>query len=74
MDLSSNDLTGTIPSELGRCISLLLLDVSGNHLVGTVPTELAMLPLFGKSPTAALVSIMILSLFSDGDCLYPCRV
>jgi hypothetical protein len=40
LDISSNDLTGTIPTELGQLVSLEYLDISSNDLTGTIPTEL----------------------------------
>ncbi|GLU20336.1 hypothetical protein SLE2022_365430 [Rubroshorea leprosula] len=39
LDLSSNNLTGTIPSGFGSCSSLESFDVSGNLLSGELPLE-----------------------------------
>ena len=38
-----NDLTGTIPSELGQLTALSLLNLSLNLLTGQIPSELGML-------------------------------
>ena len=39
--LSVNDLTGSIPPELGNLTRLTLLDLSGNDLTGPIPSEIA---------------------------------
>ena len=41
--VTGNNLTGTIPSELGNLSSLTLLSLSGNNLTGTIPPELGSL-------------------------------
>mmetsp|Transcript_24834 Transcript_24834/g.44869 ORF Transcript_24834/g.44869 Transcript_24834/m.44869 type:complete len:205 (+) Transcript_24834:646-1260(+) len=38
-----NELTGSIPSELGRLWNLRTLYLGRNHLTGTIPTELGMI-------------------------------
>ena len=43
LDLSNNQLSGTIPAELDRLTSLQVLDLSGNLLSGTIPAELGSL-------------------------------
>ncbi len=40
LDLSDNQLSGTIPSELGNLSNLTWLDLWGNQLSGTIPSEL----------------------------------
>ena len=40
LDLSSNNLTGTIPTELGDLTELTSLDLSSNNLAGNIPTDL----------------------------------
>ena len=40
LTLRENDLTGTIPSVLGRLTSLERLDLQGNDLTGSIPGEL----------------------------------
>jgi uncharacterized repeat protein (TIGR01451 family) len=40
IDLSANQLTGTIPTELGNQVTLTELDLSNNQLTGSIPTEL----------------------------------
>ena len=41
LDLSDNNLSGTIPSSLGGLSSLVTLDLSRNQLMGAIPPELA---------------------------------
>ncbi|TPX67598.1 hypothetical protein CcCBS67573_g07467 [Chytriomyces confervae] len=41
--LYNNQLTGTVPTELGRLASLTWLSLNGNQLSGTIPTELGQL-------------------------------
>ena len=43
MELHGNDLTGTIPSELGSLSSLEVLYLYDNDLTGTIPSELGSL-------------------------------
>ena len=43
LSLLSNQLTGTIPSELGKLSSLTWLQLLDNQLTGTIPPELGML-------------------------------
>ncbi|MDE0126002.1 MAG: M12 family metallo-peptidase [Bryobacterales bacterium] len=43
LDLSGNDLTGSIPPELGRLENLVILNLSGNDLTGSIPPELGRL-------------------------------
>ena len=40
LDISSEGLTGTIPSELGSLSNLVVLSLGGNQLTGEIPTEL----------------------------------
>ena len=40
LDLSYNELTGTIPSELGDLAHVQVLRLDGNQLTGTIPSEL----------------------------------
>ncbi|XP_061360432.1 receptor-like protein EIX2 [Gastrolobium bilobum] len=40
VDLSSNDLSGSIPSELFRLITLQSLNLSHNHLIGKIPSDI----------------------------------
>jgi Leucine rich repeat/PT repeat len=43
LDLSSNQLTGTLPSALGRMSTLKTLSLSTNAIHGTIPSQLASL-------------------------------
>ena len=43
MDLSSNELTGEIPAELGKLSNLEEMDLSSNELTGEIPAELGKL-------------------------------
>jgi hypothetical protein len=40
LNLSGNELSGTIPAGLGSFENLLYLDLSGNNFAGTVPSEI----------------------------------
>jgi Leucine-rich repeat (LRR) protein len=40
LDLSDNQLTGEIPSEIGDLINLTILNLSGNQLTGGIPKEI----------------------------------
>lgn len=40
LDLSSNGVTGTIPSEIGQLSELHTIDVMSNKLQGTIPTAM----------------------------------
>ncbi|KAL9268671.1 putative leucine-rich repeat receptor-like serine/threonine-protein kinase [Drosera capensis] len=44
VDLSMNDLNGSVPSQLGSCVALEFLNLSGNHLEGILPVEIGQLP------------------------------
>ena len=41
LDLSNNNLTGEIPSEIGNLTRLQRLDLSANNLTGAIPSEMA---------------------------------
>lgn len=45
VDLYQNNLTGTIPAQLGNFSKLWFLRLDANHLTGTIPTELGNLSL-----------------------------
>ena len=40
MELSYNQLSGSIPPELGNLSGLIILDIGGNQLSGSIPLEL----------------------------------
>ncbi|NJL75562.1 MAG: S8 family serine peptidase [Saprospiraceae bacterium] len=40
LNLSNNNLTGTLPTSVGNMYQLTDLDLSGNNLTGTIPTQL----------------------------------
>merc|ERR1712224_237746 len=40
MDLSENEMTGTIPSEFGEIANLFALVISSTNITGDIPTEL----------------------------------
>jgi hypothetical protein len=53
--LQGNGFSGTIPSNLGDCSSLLALDVSHNQLNGTVPVEFGLFQFIGESAHPSVV-------------------
>ncbi len=48
LNLSSNNLNGTIPTEIGNLTSLVTLDLRSNSLSGGIPTEIGSLSLLQK--------------------------
>ncbi|KAK9910552.1 hypothetical protein M0R45_034509 [Rubus argutus] len=65
IDLSSNRLTGEIPSEITHLVGLVSLNLSRNHLTGHIPSDIGKLELlqsldlsrnqiYGKIPTSLL--------------------
>ncbi|XP_061988449.1 MDIS1-interacting receptor like kinase 2-like isoform X3 [Rosa rugosa] len=46
--IPGNNITGTIPPEIGNLTQLQLLNLSSNHLVGNIPVELGRLTSLGK--------------------------
>ncbi|KAJ1265096.1 hypothetical protein BS78_08G052300 [Paspalum vaginatum] len=66
LELDNNDLTGHIPSELGNCKSLSLLNLASNSLEGQVPDQISKL---GKLVVLKLqnnkLSGVVPSTFSD---------
>ena len=53
IDLSQQELTGTIPTEFGLLTDLTGLDVSDNEFTGTIPTQLGLLSLL-VAPASSL--------------------
>ncbi|XP_031490915.1 probable LRR receptor-like serine/threonine-protein kinase At1g74360 [Nymphaea colorata] len=43
LDLSENEIGGTIPAEIARCRGLAVLNLWGNKLSGKIPTEIGLL-------------------------------
>nr|XP_017220276.1 PREDICTED: probable LRR receptor-like serine/threonine-protein kinase At3g47570 isoform X2 [Daucus carota subsp. sativus] len=43
ISLAYNQISGSIPSGIGNCISLILLSLQGNKLTGIIPSEIARL-------------------------------
>lgn len=43
LSLRSNDLTGTIPSQLGGMTATTLLSLGDNHLEGSIPSQMGLL-------------------------------
>ncbi|KAH0760290.1 hypothetical protein KY290_023783 [Solanum tuberosum] len=43
VDLSMNQLSGTIPPEIGKLANLVYLDLSVNHISGTIPPQISSL-------------------------------
>ncbi|KAI3883781.1 hypothetical protein MKW92_042736 [Papaver armeniacum] len=44
MDLSNNNLSGSIPTSIGRCSNIQSLNLANNNLTGTIPNELQLGP------------------------------
>ncbi|PKI57101.1 hypothetical protein CRG98_022495 [Punica granatum] len=74
LDLSCNNLTGSIPQEIGYMINLLILNLSNNHLMGPIPStfsglkqieslDLSYNRLTGKIPPQ-LTELSFLSIFT----------
>lgn len=78
LDLSENQITGTIPSSIGKILSLEYLDLSDNKLQGSLPVELGNLQhlemlflndneLIGKIPLAMSHAQNLEQLFLFGN-------
>ena len=50
VDLSNNDLSGAIPTELGRWSNLSILKLDGNLFDGPLPSEIGFLKQLGTCP------------------------
>jgi Leucine-rich repeat (LRR) protein len=61
---ASNQLHGTIPTQIGQLYSLTFLDLSFNNLSGTVPTFLAALTKLGELDLSSVYIMNVL------DCSY----
>ena len=48
--LSDNDLSGAIPTELGKWSDLTVLELDGNLFDGTLPSEIGLLTGLGTCP------------------------
>lgn len=48
LDLDSNVIEGTIPSELARLVNLVIFSLGQNHITGTIPSELGNLGKLGE--------------------------
>eukprot|EP00546_Thalassionema_frauenfeldii_P011681 CAMPEP_0178926166 /NCGR_PEP_ID=MMETSP0786-20121207/18360_1 /TAXON_ID=186022 /ORGANISM="Thalassionema frauenfeldii, Strain CCMP 1798" /LENGTH=574 /DNA_ID=CAMNT_0020601215 /DNA_START=61 /DNA_END=1786 /DNA_ORIENTATION=+ len=48
LDLPKRDLTGTIPTEIGRLVNLKYVDLGNNELSGTIPSEMGLLTMLKR--------------------------
>ncbi len=48
LNLASNQLTGTIPTEIGSLTNLTSLNLGSNQLTGTIPAEIGSLTNFAR--------------------------
>ncbi len=62
----TNELTGTIPTELGRLTNLTYLFLTTNNLHGTIPTQLAAIKNLGMLCFALILvlNLMIILLIT----------
>jgi Leucine-rich repeat (LRR) protein len=44
LDINTNELSGTIPSEYGNMIELEALNIRNNRLTGSIPSEILAFP------------------------------
>ena len=51
LDIDHNELTGSIPTELGNLINITQIDLDENNLNGTIPTE------FGRMTKARAIEL-----------------
>lgn len=73
--LSQNNLTGSIPAELGNLTLLVVLNLDRNNLTGSIPAELGNLTLlvFLNLFSNGLSGPVPLPVASLGDQIYGCR-
>jgi len=61
LDVREAGLTGTLPSQIGRCTALTLLLTAGNNLYGPVPTQLVPL-------AQQMVACTLMRRTNEGNC------
>jgi hypothetical protein len=76
INLSENQLTGNIPSELGLLITLEELDLSGNKLTGKIPSEIGSLTGLtfvdlSKCLCLSITKCILSTNFFNLDCIAP---
>jgi hypothetical protein len=70
--MSNNNLTGTIPTEIGLCANASYIQIDNNHFDGTIPTQVGLMDQLGKM-RRCIYSREHISKLTTNSCRRACR-